>query len=76
MPAYRTPGPSVQMTRIGTNVVVNMPAPRQSGILMLPIKLEVIYGNFATTDPKEVPFFVLGSSAEPPTPGGSYSPAL
>ncbi|MHB2017769.1 MAG: hypothetical protein ACYCW6_12545, partial [Candidatus Xenobia bacterium] len=45
----------VATSRMGSNLVINVPAqPAQSGLQMLPPRLEVIYGNFSPTDPREI----------------------
>jgi hypothetical protein len=55
-----------QVARTGANIVIHTPVqPQQQGITMLPHKLEVIYGNFSPSDPKEIPFFYSDRLPQP-----------
>ncbi len=58
--------PGVTTTRVGANVVVHVPAqPAQHGITVLPQRLEVIYGNFSPTDPKEISLYLCDRLQDP-----------
>lgn len=60
--------PSLQA--VGVNVVLHQPADRR-GFNLLPGHLAIIYGNFSSDDPREIPF--LWPSDEPATPRFAFS---
>ena len=70
---FRRPSPPPPLQSVGSNIVVNQPL-SQAGYVQLPGKIDIIYGNFSPTDPREIPFLWQAADNTPPRYTFSKSP--
>lgn len=61
---YAPSPPKVQTDKAGVNLILNLPR-KQGGLVPQGPRLQVIYGNFAPTDPKEIVFWVGEGEGRP-----------
>jgi len=68
----RRSGPQ-PLQSIGSNIVLNQPQ-SQVGYIQIPGRLDIIYGNFSPTDPREIQFLWPANDNYPPVYAFSKAP--